>query len=190
MRLFVALELPEAQRHALAELRRRPGWLGPDAGNLGWVPRENLHVTLSFLGEVADGRVADVCRALGEIRAPGPLNLHTEGVTFFPPRGPVRVFVSRLGGDVGRLVELHDEVECALAPLGFPRERRAYAPHVTLARARRDRPARGDLRELVATHSPPPPGDPFRVESFALMRSDLKPTGAIYTPVARFSLGG
>src|SRR5687767_1053459 len=149
MRLFVALEVPEVERRRLAEPGRRTDWFGLEAGNLSWVRPENLHVTLKFLGAVSDERVPEVCRSLAEVARPGRLELHVDGVTFFPPRGPIRVFVARLGGDIERLHTLQAGIEQALEPMGFPREQRAYTPHVTLARARRDRRVAGAVRQLI-----------------------------------------
>lgn len=188
MRLFVALELPDSQRHLLSGLGRRADWFGLEAGNLGWVRAENLHVTLKFLGEVPDGQVPAVCDALKGVAVPGPLRLNVQGVTFFPPRGPIRVFVAEVGGpDMQPLCALQAAVEHALEAVGFPREGRPFRPHVTLARARRERRVPAVARKLVAEH-PLPAGEPFDVDAFVLMRSELKPMGAIYTPAARFPL--
>jgi 2'-5' RNA ligase len=187
MRLFVALELPEGQRRRLAELPERQRWIGLERANLNWVRAQNLHVTLKFLGSVPDERVPEVCRALGEIRIPGPIRISLGGLAFLPPRGPMRVLVAELGGELDRLAVLQSAIERALEPLGFERERRAYRPHVTIARPRRDARVPPEFREDVREH-PGPRGSEFPVNSFVLMQSDLKPGGAVYTAVARFAL--
>jgi 2'-5' RNA ligase len=189
MRLFVALELPQLERQRLAELRGEYRWEGLERAALNWTREENLHITLKFLGEVSDQQVARVADALAVVHVPGLIRLRIEGHSFLPPGGPIRVYVAGVEGELDRLAALQAGIELAVAPLGFPRERRAFSPHVTLARPRRERRIAVETRADVAEHQPSP-GTEFSVDSFVLMQSDLKPGGPIYTPVARFPLGG
>lgn len=188
MRLFVAIELPAWERQRLSELPARQDWLGLDRAGLNWIRAENLHITIKFLGSVPDERVPEICQALGDIHLPGPVRITIGYAAFLPPRGPLRVFVARVGGDLDRLADLQSHIERALEPLGFPRERRRFTPHVTLARPRREPRVPHDFREDVEEH-PGPPGGSFPVDSFVLMNSDLKPTGPVYSVLARFPLG-
>ena len=185
MRLFVAAELPEEEKHRLEDLCRRRDWFGFGEG---WraVATKNLHLTLKFLGEVTDERATHVAEALKSVPWPASLALQTEGVTFFPPRGPINVFVARLGGaDVGRLRQLHADIELTLEPLGFPREARPFNPHVTLLRADHRRKPKGFIRQFVA-NNPPTPGQPFVMNSFVLFQSHLKQGGPEYVALARY----
>jgi 2'-5' RNA ligase len=183
MRLFVAIELPEEEQQRLRATARRQDWFGFGEGWAGHSP--HYHVTLKFLGAVSDERVPQVIDALKKVDWPRSLMLRGEGVTFFPPRGPINVFVGLLGGDVGPLKELHTRVEAALLPLGIAREDRPYVPHVTLKRAERRRRPVGVVRDLVAKNQPAP-GPPFVTDSFVLFQSHLKPEGPEYIPLARF----
>src|SRR6476620_1044097 len=133
MRLFVALELPEGERRRLARLPDQMAWRGLESASLNWTREENLHVTLKFLGEVGDPQVPHVTAALARAGVPGPIALRIGSLGFLPPRGPIRVFVAQIGGDLDRLAALQAAIELALEPLGFAREQRAYSPHVTLA---------------------------------------------------------
>ena len=187
MRLFAAIELTEWERQRLARLPAMQGWVGMDRAGLNWVRPENLHITLKFLGTVPDEQVPAVCEALGGVRAPGPIQLSIGHPAFLPPRGAVRVFVAEVGGELDRLDVLQSEVEKVLTPLGFPAERRRFTPHVTLARPRREPRVPPEFRDDVWEH-PGPPGGTFPVDSFVLMNSDLKPTGPVYSVVARFPL--
>jgi 2'-5' RNA ligase len=189
MRLFVAIDLPETERRRLAKLPETQRWFGLDEAGLNWVPPENLHVTLKFLGSVPDEQVLTICQALAEIRVPGPIHIQIGGASFLPRRGPMRVFVASVLGDLDRLGALQEEIERATAPLGFPRERRAFHPHITLARPRRNSRVPESFRAHV-TDRPGHAGTVFPVESFVLMQSDLKPGGAVYSPVARFPFDG
>lgn len=187
MRLFVAIELPEGERRRLAELPDKENWIGLERVDFNWVRPENLHITLKFLGSVPDDRVAEIREALRDVRSPGPLKIRVGRAAFLPRQGPMRVFVSSVDGDVDALRELQSEIERVLEPLGFARERRAFSPHVTLARPRRERDVPGEFREDVEEH-PGTLGPAFPVESFTLMNSDLNPGGPVYTPVERFTL--
>jgi 2'-5' RNA ligase len=179
MRLFIAAELPEGEKRRLEKLREGIG------DGFRSVPRENLHLTLKFLGEAPDARVVQVCDALKPLTWP-TLTLRTEGLAFFPPRGRINVVAARLGGDVERLRQLHADIESALQPLGFPRDARPFAPHVTLMRCDpRCKPA-GNPRQWAADN-PAPAGPDFTMNSFALFQSHLKPAGPEYVPLARFS---
>ena len=190
MRLFLALDLPADAKHRLSDgVWSRRDWWGADAAaHLRRVPAENLHVTLKFLGEVPDDRAADVRAAVAAgLPRVGPLELRPAAAGFFPPRGPARVFVVHLTGDVERLAQAYAGIEAALEPLGFPREGRAFKPHVTLGRARDRRGAPRAVRVPVE-QDPDLPGEPFRVDAVTLFRSDLRPAGPVYTGVELFPL--
>ena len=187
MRLFTAVELPQDVRDHLAALVRRLRSAGGNGIKL--VDPDNLHVTLKFVGEVADDRVAELTEAMAGIVPAGVIGpLVADRAELLPPRGPVRVIATGLGGDEGAVRRLFKSVEDRCADLGFPAERRAYRPHVTLARARAMLP--GSSRQHIAdVLTAGLPGPPFTVTHFTLFRSDLKPTGPEYTALARFPLG-
>ena len=124
-RLFVALEIPEELRPALSALRRGiPG--------ARWVPDEQFHLTLAFVGEV-EGPVATAARdGLNGVRA-DPFELELSGVGRFPPRGRARVLWAGLR-ETDEVAALADAVRRCLSRRGVPTESRRFAPHVTLAR--------------------------------------------------------
>ena len=121
---------------ALAPLRQRP-----EEFPVKWVRAENIHLSLKFLGEVADARVpelrAALQRAAGTRSEPRPLALQIGGFGVFPDYDRPRVLWAGVTPDAG-LELLQHSVEQAFAPLGFPTEARPFRPHVTLARAARD----------------------------------------------------
>ena len=184
MRLFLAIDLPEEQKQWLVEHRFRKEWFGFGEG-FRFTRPETLHVTLNFLGEVPAERVPEIEGALSRVTLPGPIDLHVAGFTFFPPRGPIRVFVAQFGGAVEVVRVLHARLEDALEPLGFAREARPFTPHVTLARAEERRKPRGISRVLLGK-MPPPLGPTFSVDTYTLFQSHLKPGGPEYVPLAQF----
>jgi RNA 2',3'-cyclic 3'-phosphodiesterase len=180
VRLFFAVELPSEIRSALGKLR-------PDADNRDyrWVDPALLHVTLAFLGEQPEDRLATLERigaeAAGSTRR-GVLRLGQAG-QFGGKRTP-RVLWVDLGGDVETLAALHQKLQYGLRAAAFPVEDREFRAHITLAR-----------RREVATGGPPSGWPPsvehaaFKLEQLTLMRSQLSPRGPTYTPLLQFPLG-
>ncbi|XXF77361.1 RNA 2',3'-cyclic phosphodiesterase [Myxococcaceae bacterium GXIMD 01537] len=148
MRLFVAVVLGEAvEAHGVAAIER----LRPRAPHARFVKAEGLHLTLSFLGEVDPARLPELREALARV-APrhAPLTLSIGGGgTFGAPSHP-RVLWAGVGGDVKALQALQADVAGALEALGFPRDERAYSPHLTLARAKTPR---GDAALGACAHA-------------------------------------
>jgi len=180
VRLFVALEIPSAVRQNLATLlnsfrsvTREPRW----------VRAENLHVTLKFLGEVADGKVDAVRSALGVIRSDKAVALEFRGLGFFPNEKHPRVFWAGMEA-TPNLKTLAGDIEGTMEMLGIPREKREFSPHLTLARFERPRLPEA-LRKLIADHQQREFGS-LRKNEFHLIQSKLKPGGAEYTTIATF----
>jgi 2'-5' RNA ligase len=190
MRLFLSIELQDGVRKHIAGMCRdwKEAWYDyQDSRDVSWVRPQNLHVTLKFLGEVADNDVPALCAALKTVESPGPASLVPERVECFPDRGPVRVITLAMGGDEGRLVLLHGKIEERCEPLGHEPERRRYRPHITLARCRRPLPPHKRAK-LIGEGNRRLPGPLFEAKEFVLVESRLKPDGAEYLPLARFPL--
>jgi 2'-5' RNA ligase len=190
LRLFVALDPPAAVRERLAaiaaELRARAGRAAAD---VRWVPPGSLHLTLQFLGAVAEDRVDAIRGAVAAAAAAAPpIVLRVEGAGAFPsPRRP-RVLWAGLAGDVAPLAALVQDLGARLAPLGHPPEARPFSAHLTLGRARDPRGA-PRLAAALAPLAPAPPVA-WRAEEVVLVRSHLSPKGSRYEAIARSPLGG
>jgi 2'-5' RNA ligase len=133
VRAFIAIELDEALRSHVAALIDRLRKLAPDAR---WVRPDRLHVTLSFLGEIADAAIPEITQALGRLaQRHAPLSLSAGGGgTFGPPERPKVLWVA-LGGDLRALGLLQGELTRELGALGHPPEHERFEPHLTLARS-------------------------------------------------------
>ena len=181
MRLFVALEIPSEVRANLAALledlraiSREPKWVRP----------ENLHVTLKFLGEVAEAQVDAVQAALRGVRSEQSVALEFRGVGFFPNAKHPRVFWAGIEASAN-LRKLAADMEGLMEKCGFPREQREFSPHLTLARF--ERPGLPErLRGAIAENAQRDFGT-LRTNEFHLIQSKLKPAGAEYTTLASFS---
>lgn len=186
LRLFVAVSLPKDVRDALGRLQeelRRRGLSG-----LRWVRPEGVHFTLKFLGETPAAKVPAISEALaGATRERRWLRLSLGAMGTFGGRRP-RVLWLDITGDVERLREVQQAVEGALVEVGFPPEERGFSPHLTLARVRQ--PPQPGIAERVsqALESVAPPRAEFEVREVVLMRSTLKPSGAVYERLAAFPL--
>ena len=180
MRLFIALEILPAVRHNLATLLDSMRAITKEPR---WVRAENLHVTLKFLGEVAETKVDAVRHALGEIRSDETVALDFRGLGFFPNEKHPRVFWAGMAASPN-LKTLAGDIAGAMERLGIPREKREFSPHLTLARFERPRLPEA-LRKLIAENLQREFGSLITNE-FHLIQSKLKPTGAEYTTVATF----
>lgn len=177
IRLFVALALPAMVKAQLALLA------GGGIPGARWVPPENYHLTLRFIGEVESWRAEEVDAALANIRAPG-FELSLRGLGTFEKGG--RISALWVGAEKNEgLAFLQAKVETALQRAGFEPERRRFAPHVTLARTERAAPEK--LIAYVQAHNlfraPPVP-----VEHFTLYSSHLGKEQALYVPEVEYEL--
>ncbi|MBI4465892.1 MAG: RNA 2',3'-cyclic phosphodiesterase [Acidobacteria bacterium] len=182
MRLFVALELSEAVRAALAEL---VGRLQRTSADIRWARPEGMHLTLKFIGEVAAEKLPRLREALGQVPRPGPVELDFSGLGYFPSERRPRVLWVGVRAS-SNLAELAVQVETTLEPLGIPCEKRAYVPHLTLGRFRSaSRLAR--LQEEIA-RLPATEFGRFQAKEFILFESRLSPRGAEYSKLEHFPL--
>lgn len=178
-RLFIAIVLPPPVREVLRELPQK-------VGGVSWSSAEQWHLTLRFLGDVAEEQIDPLLARLATIEVE-PFVLPIEGVGTFPPNRPPRVVWVGTGAGHPRLFQLRQRVDDAVLAAGVDLDVRTFHPHVTLARCGGE-VGTGltqwlhDHREFVAP--------PIRVESFALFRSELQPEGAVHTLVRSFPLRG
>ena len=184
LRLFVACELPDEVRGALGRVQDDLRRLGAD--RLRWVRPEGIHITMKFLGAVEAERVGEIEGALTAAVQPFEHRLGFEKLGNFGGNR-ARVLWIGLDGDVKGLTELAGRIDAALEPLGFPRERRPFAAHVTLARVPDEVPAsvRRTLPDVLARYQPLPL-PPLVLSEVALMRSILGPGGSRYERLASF----
>lgn len=186
MRLFVAIEIPsEIQR----ELERRAGVARSSVPKARWVRAEAMHLTLVFLGDTEEEKLPALHRELGTaFAATSPMTLTVAGVGAFPPRGRKRVLWTGVDadGDLGGLqARVAEAVERAAE---IEVDRRPYHPHLTLARCKPPWPPAA-VERLASSFGDAPAGS-FIAERGSLIASELRPSGARYTTVETYPLGG
>ena len=176
MRLFVALDLPW-------ELRERLAMLAGGIPGARWVPPENHHLTLRFIGETPKHRAEEIDTALAALRAPGfPLTLAGIGC-FAKGSKAVSLWVGVERNPA--LDHLQNKIETALRRAGLEPERRRFAPHVTLARL--DNVSEAKLAAYVQAHNLFR-AEPVPVGHFTLFSSRLGKEQAVYTPEVEYEL--
>jgi 2'-5' RNA ligase len=180
MRLFVALEIPSAVRENLAALLESLRTVSPQTR---WVRPENLHVTLKFMGEVPETKLAATRSALAGVRSDQPTTVDFRGLGFFPHEKHPRVFWAGIDASPN-LKTLAADIERAMEKLGIPRERRPFSPHLTLARF--EPPGLPEkLRSAIQENAAREFGS-LRTNQYHLIESKLKPSGAEYTTLESF----
>ncbi len=180
MRTFIAIDLPEPLHAALAQTQQAFRNACPDAR---WTRPEGIHLTLKFLGETPDAQVKQIVETLGQIGRFEPFSVEVKGFGFFPQARRPRVFWVGVEAPPA-LGELAARVEREMEKVGFPREQRAFTPHLTLARFEVPRPQPA-LEAALAQHETTSLGR-FAASEFFLFESKLSPQGAQYRKVARF----
>ena len=175
-RLFVGVPLPEDVR------LRLDGMCGGVPG-ARWIPDENFHITLRFIGEVPGDMAEEVGYALAHVR-PKRFDIELSGVGHFSSGNEVRVLWAGVRR-CAELMALHERVDYTLRRLGLPDEQRRFTPHVTLAKLRDANLPK--IQEWLAVNSLFRAG-PMTVDQFVLYSSYRQSSGSIYTPEAEYML--
>lgn len=191
IRSFIAIELSDEARAALADLQNRLKAVAP-AQAMRWAPPESIHLTLHFLGDVAADDVEKIAELIQQAAsAYPPFDLTVGGLGCFPNTRRPRIIWVGVSGQTETLLSLQQNLGEKLKEIGFTPEARPYVPHLTLGRVKDNLPLRqltqlgqaieqtqGQVGQLATLH----------VTEISLMKSELKPTGAIYTQMVQARL--
>lgn len=188
-RLFVAVELPDNIRDHISGAIDRLQQAVPRHA-IRWVPLQNLHLTLKFLGDVPETQIDQIRSNLDHaVARHRTFAFNVAGAGCFPTPKKPRVLWLGLHDDKHALLPLRDDIERLIAPLGFPTEKRPFSPHLTVGRVKRhiqgtkltdigngvQKVAIGQLAQ-------------WQCSSISLMQSTLTPDGAIYTCLSQIPL--
>ncbi len=186
VRAFVAIEFPAWVKTAVSSLNQQ---LARTKGKIAWVKPEGVHLTLKFLGQISLQQLEQVKQALGNSATDvSPFNLEFTGLGVFPNERRPRVIWWGMISDPPQLNKLYQNLEEQLAGCDFPREKRPFAPHLTLGRVRKLDQPQQLIRLMEKAKIPTLP--PVAVTGMDLMQSTLTGSGAIYNSVASFSFKG
>lgn len=185
IRCFIAIEIDGAIIEALAGVQQQ---LRQSGAAVGWVRPASIHITLKFLGDVAEERLPAIGGELAEIAGHhAPFQMMVTGAGAFPSLRRPRIIWAGISDGAENVAALAQEIETRLEAFGFAREARPFTPHITLGRVK-EPVGIGALATLIEQHT----ADQFGVMPVAqltLMRSELSPQGARYTALGWFPLG-
>jgi 2'-5' RNA ligase len=176
-RLFVALELPD-------EIKTQLVRLCSGVSGAKWVKREQMHLTLRFIGEV-DSKLFELIKDALSTAKVAPFDVWLQCVGQFPPKGAARVLWTGVKAPPS-LTQLQRQIEAAIVQSGLEAENRAFSPHITLARLKTT-PHPDTIRQFLQQH-----GEfrtaPVRMNEFILYSSLLAPQGPTYRREASYAL--
>lgn len=191
VRAFIAIELDHAILRALDKLQAELKRQTPQKA-VRWVASTGIHLTLKFLGDTPAAQLEDLNAGLQRAcQGFGPFTIACSGLGCFPNPSRPRVVWVGIDEPRGVLAGLQRAVEREIAPLGYPTEDRGFSPHLTLGRVGRDA-SRDDARRLGELIVSRQVGKLAQMEAHAvsLIRSELRPTGAVYTRLYEAELRG
>jgi len=184
VRIFAAIELEKELKEEILSLRNHM-----PAGNfeLRWASKQQVHLTLKFLGEITSARLDEVLSAfLAAASTISPFIISLGKCGCFPERGAVRIVWAGIQNQDGALAGCQSVMEREFVRIGFEREEREFKPHITVARVKRDSSG-GSLRECIEKAELALLSQ--RVNRVSLLESKLKPSGAEYSLIERVPLG-
>jgi len=186
IRSFLAIELPKPILKKIEEVQ---GDLRSTHADVRWVNPEKIHLTLKFFGNIEESRIDPIFKSIEEpIRNTLPFSLKVQGVGAFPNLKNPRVIWMGLVDGREILVSFQKQIETQFEEIGFQSEDRPFHPHLTLGRMKSSR-GKEELVGRMERHKEEEFGD-LQVERMVLFKSDLRPTGPIYTPLRELRLGG
>jgi 2'-5' RNA ligase len=187
VRTFVGVAVGDETRSRAAALQRE---LAKAGAGVNWVPAENFHVTLVFLGDVEDRDLHAVCRAVAAAAAgEPPFTLGVSGVGAFPHARRPKTLWAGVTDGAAEMVRLHGLLEPPLLELGVYRpEERPYTPHLTLGRVKTE--ADGPRLAPALPRHAGWAGGASAVDEVIVYASDMRREGPVYTPLGRGQLLG
>ena len=185
IRSFLAFELPLRIKDRVGEISKE---LQQSRLPVRWVKVENIHLTIVFLGSVAEETIADIKLKVGSTAERfSAFQIKLNGVGVFPNWRRPRVFWIGLNGEIGGLSGLRDELQAGLEEFGFKPENRPFRPHLTLGRFK-GTVNRGEELKWILDRFHDISSDDDYLKELVFFKSDLRPAGPIYTKMAVWPL--
>jgi 2'-5' RNA ligase len=187
IRAFLAIDPPEEIFKEINKIQER--LRKTLQGDIRWVKPEGIHLTLKFFGYIYDSDIANISDVVkNSVANMKALLLNVRSIGAFPSVNRPRVLWLGIDGDTDALINLQVKIDAGLESYGFKKEDRPFRPHLTLARIKEPKGLVG-LAETVKKNEDYIAGS-FTAGGLTLFKSDLKPTGAIYTKLDYFPFPG
>jgi RNA 2',3'-cyclic 3'-phosphodiesterase len=185
LRCFIAVEMPEDLKTAIGTVIEDLKKTGAD---IKWVGPENIHITLKFLGATEEELLKPICDALSaKLARYTPFYIKIAYVGCFPDERRPRVVWVGIQ-DTGLLKEIQEEIETGMEKFGFPPEKRAFSPHITIGRVKSQKRV-PEMMKILKKYSSAHFAD-MEIKAAALMKSELRPAGAQYSRLAEIPFSG
>ncbi len=185
MRTFIAIELPESIKKKI-EQAQAP--LKKTGAFVSWVKSGNIHITLKFLGEVPEDKINEVFSAAEKaLEGANKFTLNLKSMGAFPDFKRPRVVWIGAGSGEKELSYLAGRVEEEMEKIGFPKEGRKFSAHFTIGRVKSPKNIEKLMEQVKSSDFVT---DEIEVKEVVVMKSQLHPAGAIYTPLKKIQLGG
>lgn len=185
IRTFIAISVPEEIKKRISDLQRN---LKQGKGFIKWVRTESMHLTLKFLGDVKTERIESVSEAVQDaVGSQKPFTISVAGTGVFPHPGRPRVLWVGVKEGQKILISLADKIDNSCRALGFKPEKRKFSAHLTLGRVKSLKGIERTLRTMNAAGFQ---GGSFLADNIVIMKSELRPEGAQYTPLHIIKLEG
>ncbi len=183
IRAFLAIELPQNVKGSLESLRQE---IHSPLFDVRWVSQKNMHLTLRFFGEIFEKEIQKISEATQmAVAKTAPFQLHLHGLGAFPSvKSPKVIWIGMTQS--GPLINLENNLSIELKKLDYPPGDKPFHPHLTLGRAKSTRGKKDLVRLLEKNQNRSL--EQMQVDQVTLIKSDLRPTGPVYTALHRFDL--
>lgn len=186
IRVFIAIAIDEQARRLLATVQDE---LKKSGCRVGWVPPENIHLSLAFLGDVSGEQIVSLSQDLQALApAMAPFKFSSSGVGYFGSERHPRVIWAGIAGPPPELVKLHSEITAILKKHNLASDDRPFKPHLTFGRIRSAQRIESLMKAIHAARDSA--FGTVVADRFFLMRSELHPRGAQYTVLREYKLEG
>lgn len=184
IRTFIAIDVPSKIKDDIFEIQKE---LVKSVGEgIKWEEKEKFHITLKFLGDVNEEAINSIHHVLSEsLSGFGNFAITYKGIGCFPDLKHPRVIWIGCEDQSGKLFTLQKLVEEKMSELGFEKENKDYHPHITLGRVKNPKNLTGLIKKIESINFEARTGE---VEEVLIMKSDLKPTGSVYTVLRKIKL--
>ena len=183
IRTFIAIDTPETVTKVALSLQSSVK-VNPKA--VRWVRKENIHITLRYIGPTAPGEVDMINRLLSEIVGQNSdLSLNVSGTGCFPKKKRPRILWLGVDGEVAKLKLLIEMINSEMDQLGYPQEERNYSQHITIGRIRYPQKVTPDVTDFLSAQYEP---ISWNIPKIILYQSELLPSGAIYSILGTHNL--
>ena len=184
IRTFIAVPVPEPLFNLQEKLKAT---ISEKTGKIRWLRKDQLHLTLKFLGDTTEDSINDVRRIMQNIADEfKPFNVPIQKTGCFPKIERPRVMWVGVSGELAKLDQLVERIQKKLNPLGFPKDENKYYPHITIARAKYPQKKTPDISTFLDTSFDP---IPFQIKKVQFISSELFPNGPVYTILSTHFFG-